>query len=183
MRDDATDGEKIERILAADPWLARLTADDSPLGIMVELTQRESISQGEKDASANCAAHWRDLRRQLALRSLPSGDGRRLHAEVLRVLEKLIPEDPSPDSTEGQILVALATAVETYEKSSTASETAIPEWIEFEKAKPAPDARVRIRLFSGTEVDARYHDGDFQTECMSVNQWVTGHKVFAWRPQ
>ena len=55
------------------------------------------------------------------------------------------------------------------------------EWFEFEKAQPARDARVRIRLFSGTEVDARYFDGDFQTECVSVNQWITGNRVYKWR--
>jgi hypothetical protein len=124
----ATESAEVDRILAADPWLARLTADDSPLGIMVELTQRESVSQGAKVASANCARHWRDLRRQLALRSLPSSDGRRLHAEVLRVLEKLIPDDPAPDSIEGQILVTLATAVEAYELASRSEKPAECEW-------------------------------------------------------
>ena len=109
--------ESVERILASDPWLARLTAADSPLGVMVELVQRDSISEGAKQASANCARHWQDLRRQLALRAVPLGDAARLHAEVLLVLEKLVPEDPAADSTEGRILSSLAESVERYEKS------------------------------------------------------------------
>lgn len=113
----AIEESEVERILAADPWLARLTAADSPLGIMVSLTQREAISECAEQASASCAAHWGDLRRQLALRALPPGDANIFHAEVLRVVERLIPEDPDPNSTEGIILVALAEAVEKYEKS------------------------------------------------------------------
>ena len=121
--------KEVERILAADPWLSRLTAKDSPLGIMVELTQRESVSSEAKQASSNCAAHWRDLRRQLALRAVPSGDATRLHAEVLLVLEKLVPDDPAPDSTEGKVLSALAGAVERYEKSRWPVNDAMPRTV------------------------------------------------------
>src|SRR5687767_9906511 len=55
-------------------------------------------------------------------------------------------------------------------------------WFDFDKTKPSDKARVRIRLFSGTETDARYYDGDFECECVKMPRWITGQHVFRWQP-
>lgn len=47
---------------------------------------------------------------------------KQLHADVMSVVEVLMVGDPAPETTEGKILVALAGALEKYEKSSTRPE-------------------------------------------------------------
>lgn len=57
------------------------------------------------------------------------------------------------------------------------------DWTDFDKAKPLNDARVTVRLWSGTVTDCRYWDGDFECECATMPRWITGNKVHQWRPQ
>lgn len=63
---------------------------------------------------------------------------KQFHADVMGVLEVLMIGDPAPDTTEGKVLLALADAVEKYEKSP--------------RSENAPIALFRTRVGDSLEV-------------------------------
>lgn len=83
---------------------------------------------------------------------------KQLHADVLRVIEELMPHDPAADSLAGKALSGLAAAVETYEKSALSEKG----WIACKDRLP-PDGNP-ILFFSGRGVHYGWYGTEYPEE-------------------